>query len=75
VQFVLRLLRTVLGDGGAVVLRHRDSGHVLSVGVPGETEPVLFDSTGEAEAFSARYLDEAPAWEPVRASQALAVAA
>ena len=74
-QFVLRLLRTVLGDGGAVVLRHRDSGHVLSVGVPGETEPVLFDSTGEAEAFSARYLDEASAWGPVRASHALAVAA
>jgi hypothetical protein len=74
-QFVVRLLRTVLGDGGAVVLRHRGCGVVLTAGTPGEGAPVRFDSAAQAEAFSVRFLDEPRAWEPVRASEAEAQAA
>jgi hypothetical protein len=75
VQFVLRLLRTVLGDSGPVVLRHRGSGVVLSAGVAGQTAAVRFDNAAQAEAFSARFLDEAPAWQPVPAGHAVPVAA
>jgi hypothetical protein len=67
-QFVLRLLRSVLGGGDAVVLRHRASGAVLSAGFPGESDALRFGSAAEAEAFSARFLDEAAGWEAVPAS-------
>jgi hypothetical protein len=75
VQCVARLLRTVLGNEVEVVLRRRDSGVVFtSAGAPDEVA-VRFASAAEADAFSTRFLDEAPAWQAIPASQADAKAA
>lgn len=69
----MRFLRTIVDqaclrlggqDRAEVVLLHGPSGRVLD---DGSARPVRFTSAAEARRFSARYLDEAAAWEPVPA--------
>jgi hypothetical protein len=54
-----------------VLLRHAPSGAVLRPGAAGAPggPPVRFRSAAEAEAFSARFLDEPAAWQAVPAGQ------
>jgi hypothetical protein len=71
-ELVARLIRSactlVRGERPPIVLRHSATGALFCDGSD-EESIVRFESAAEAAAFGDRFLDEAPAWEPVPASQ------
>jgi hypothetical protein len=71
-ELVSRLLRSactlVRGERPPIVLRHAATGALFCDGSDQESI-VHFESAADAVAFGDRFLDEAPAWEPIPASQ------